>query len=400
MNIINGGVTAAKGFTASGVVCGIKKNNLLDLALVVSEKSAHLAGVYTQNIIKGNSLKLTMEHALDGHARAVVINSGNANACNGPSGYKNAHILCDTIASSIGCKKNEVIFNSTGVIGYPLNMPKLLSGLENAVVSLSKNGGPLAAKAIMTTDTFQKEIAVEFKIHGKSVRIGGMAKGSGMIHPDMATMISVLTTDANMSKQLLQASLKKACDKTFNRISVDGDTSVCDMVVILANGDDEELKIEQNQAEYIKFMSALDYVCAYLAKSVAKDGEGATKLLEIHCVNAKTADDAYKIVDSVARSPLVKTAFFGMDANWGRIITAAGYSKAYMEESKIDIYIGDMLFCKNGVAQTFSEAAALEILKKSDIKITIDLNLGSYSDRIWTCDLSYDYVKINGSYRS
>ena len=400
MNIINSGVTAAKGFRASGTASGIKKNNRLDLALVVSDKTARFAGVYTKNSVKGNSLKLTMEHAVEGHARAVVINSGNANACNGPSGYRNAHTVCDTIADYINCKKNEVIFNSTGVIGYPLNMQKILPGLETAVRSLSKKGSSEAARAIMTTDTFEKEIAVEFEIHGKQVRIGGMAKGSGMIHPNMATMISVLTTDANISKQLLQASLKKACDKTFNRISVDGDTSVCDMVVILANGEDETLKIEQNKAEYMKFMSALDYVCAYLAKSVAKDGEGATKLLEIHCINAKTADDAYKIVNAVARSPLVKTAFFGMDANWGRIITAAGYSNAYLEESKIDIYIGDMLFCKNGVAQTFSESAALEILKKNEIEITIDLNLGSYSDRIWTCDLSYDYVKINGSYRT
>jgi glutamate N-acetyltransferase/amino-acid N-acetyltransferase len=279
-------------------------------------------------------------------------------------------------------------------------MAKLLPGIEKAVSLLSKDGGTQAAEAIMTTDTYVKEIAVESDIHGKAVRIGGMAKGSGMIHPNMATMISILTTDANISGQLLQSSLKKICDRTFNRISVDGDTSVCDMVVMLAGGGDEKPPIEQNQAEYLKFMSALDHVCTFLARNIASDGEGATKLLDIHCVNAKTPQDAYKVVNAVARSPLVKTNFFGMDANWGRILTAAGYSGAYLDESKVDIYIGDMQFCKNGNAVPFSEEAALVILKEKEIKVTIDLKLGSYSDRIWTCDLSYDYIKINGSYRT
>jgi glutamate N-acetyltransferase / amino-acid N-acetyltransferase len=400
MIIIKGGVAAPDGFRASSATCGIKKNGRPDLALVVSDKTAQVAGVYTQNSIRGNSLKLTVEHAGAGYARAVIVNSGNANACNGDSGYANAHTVCDYVARSLRCQKNEVLFNSTGVIGYPLNMNKLLPGIDKAVAGLSKEGGTQAAEAIMTTDTYAKEIAVEFELHGKNTRIGGMAKGSGMIHPNMATMISVITTDANISGPLLQSSLKKVCDKTFNRTSVDGDTSVCDMVVMLANGGEEKIRIEQNQAEYQKFMSALDHVCTYLARNIASDGEGATKLLDIHCVNAKTPQDAYMVVNAVAKSPLVKTNFFGMDANWGRIITAAGYSGAYLEESKIDIFIGDMQFCKNGSAVAFSEEAALKILKEKEIKITIDLKLGSYSDRIWTCDLSCDYVKINGSYRT
>jgi len=400
LNIINGGIGAPDGYKASGIRCGIKKSGSFDLALITSDMPAHLAGVFTKNSIKGNSLKLTMEHAKSGKARAVIVNSGNANACNGDSGYSNAHLVCDTVAKLIGCQKNEVVFNSTGVIGYPLNMEKLIPGIGEAVSKLSKDGGNDAAKAIMTTDTFEKEKAVEFEIHNRKVRIGGMAKGSGMIHPDMATMIGVITTDANISLQLLQASLKKVCSRTFNRISVDGDTSVCDMVVILANGTDDKVLIEQNQAEYIKFMSALDHVCTHLSKSIAKDGEGATKLLDVHCTNARTAEDAHKVVNSIARSPLVKTAFFGMDANWGRIITAAGYSGAYIEEAKTDIYIGDMQFCRNGNGLPFNEQEALKILSEKEIKIVIDLKTGSYSDRIWTCDLSYDYVKINGSYRT
>ena len=400
METVGGGVASPGGFRASGITCGLKKNRAPDLAMVFSDRPARVAGLYTQNKIKGNSLKLAMENAANGTARAVVINSGNANACNGVAGYSAAQEVCLASASLIGCRSTEIIFGSTGVIGYPLDMGKLIPGLNKAYCSLSEHGGSDAAGAIMTTDTFKKEIAVEFELdHGKA-RIGGMAKGSGMIHPDMATMISVLTTDVNIPGELLKASLKKACASTFNRISVDGDTSVCDMAVILANGNGDQLQIEKNSADHIKFIKVLTYVCEYLAKNIARDGEGATKLLEIRCINALTADDAYKVVSSVARSPLVKTAFFGMDANWGRIITAAGYSGAYMDESKTDIYIGGMHFFHDGSSIDFSEEEALAILSEKEITVTIDLNTGSYSDRMWTCDFSYDYIKINGSYRT
>lgn len=400
MKIISGGITAPEGYTASGISCGIKKGGGRDLALLVSDTTASAAGVFTLNSVKGNSLKLTMEHIHKGSARAVVINSGNANACNGPNGYDNAHSLCQKTASLLHCPKDEILFNSTGVIGFPLSMDKLLPGLDSAYNNLSRDGAGDCAQAIMTTDTFQKEIAVELELHKKKVRIGGMAKGSGMIHPDMATMISVLTTDVSMDHVLLKESLKKSCDRSFNRISVDGDTSVCDMVVILANGRADSQKIERNTSSYARFMQALEYVCEELAKSIARDGEGATKLLEICCTGAKTASDAHKVINSVARSPLVKTMFFGMDANPGRIITAVGYSTADIEPSRIDIFIGDLQFYKAGNALPFSEKDAKDVLMQKEIKVVIDLNMGQYQDRIWTCDLSYDYVKINGSYRT
>ncbi|EGD46080.1 arginine biosynthesis bifunctional protein ArgJ [Ruminiclostridium papyrosolvens DSM 2782] len=400
MNIIDGGVTAPKGFKAAGVACGIKKNNRKDLAIVCSEDTAVASGVFTTNVVKGHSLQVSMEHIKNGFARAIVINSGNANACVGETGYKDAKEMTELTAELLQCDAQDVLVNATGVIGTKLNMPSIRSGIRSAVNALSSQGGSDAEEAIMTTDLMPKEIAVDIELQGETVRIGGIAKGSGMIHPNMATMIGILTTDANISRSLLDKALKQCVKKTFNRVSVDGDTSVCDSVFVLANGFADNDAIVKEDYEYSKFVDAMMFVCTYLAKLMAKDGEGATKLIEIQVDGAGDESDAYKVVSTVAKSPLVKTAIFGEDANWGRIFTAVGYSGASFDPNLTDIYIGDILVCRNGAAANFDEAAAKELLKKKEIIIKINLKKGNVSDRIWTCDFSYDYVKINGSYRS
>ncbi|AEY66667.1 bifunctional glutamate N-acetyltransferase/amino-acid acetyltransferase ArgJ [Clostridium sp. BNL1100] len=400
MNIIDGGVTAPKGFKAAGVACGIKKNNRKDLAIVCSEDTAVASGVFTTNVVKGHSLQVSMEHIKNGFARAIVINSGNANACVGETGYKDAKEMTELTAELLQCDAQDILVNSTGVIGTKLNMPSIRSGIRLAVNALSSQGGSDAEEAIMTTDLMPKEIAVDIELQGETVRIGGIAKGSGMIHPNMATMIGIITTDANISRSLLDKALKQCVKKTFNRVSVDGDTSVCDSVFVLANGFADNDAIVKEDYEYSKFIDAMMFVCTYLAKLMAKDGEGATKLIEIQVDGAGDESDAYKVVSTVAKSPLVKTAIFGEDANWGRIFTAVGYSGASFDPNLTDIYIGDILVCRNGAAANFDEAAVKEIIKKKEIVIKINLKKGNVSDRIWTCDFSYDYVKINGSYRS
>jgi len=400
LNIIEGGVTAPKGFLAAGVACGLKKDGKKDLAIVYSEDPAAAAGVFTTNIVKGHSLQVTMEHIKNGYAQAIVINSGNANACVGEQGMKDAREMAELTAQLLDCPPEDVLVGSTGVIGSRLNMPLIRSGIRTAVASLSAEGGRDAQEAIMTTDLVAKEIAVELEIQDETVRIGAMAKGSGMIHPNMATMIGVITTDANISKSLLDKALRETVMHTFNRVSVDGDTSVCDMVIILANGQANNAGIVREGMEYEKFKDALDQVCTHLARMIARDGEGATKLVEIVAQGAINAEDAYKVVSAIAKSPLVKTAIFGEDANWGRIITAAGYSGASFDPNLVDIFIGDLMVCQNGTALNFDENAAKKILQRKEVKITINLKRGTFSDRMWTCDFSYDYVKINGSYRS
>ncbi|MCX7745622.1 MAG: bifunctional glutamate N-acetyltransferase/amino-acid acetyltransferase ArgJ [Clostridia bacterium] len=400
MNIIDGGVTAPKGFTAAGEASGLKKNGKKDIAVVASVDTAVAAGVFTTNVVKGHSLQVTMENIKNGYANAIVINSGNANACVGEEGYKDAKEMADLTAKLLQCEPENVLVGSTGVIGMRLNMPAVRSGIRTACTRLSEEGGHDAEEAIMTTDTIAKEIAVEFELQDETVRIGGMAKGSGMIHPNMATMIGVITTDANISRGLLDKTLKQVVKHTFNRVSVDGDTSVCDMVLMLANGEANNAGIVKEDAEFEKFKKALEFVCTYLARLIAKDGEGATKLIEILVNGALDEEDAYKAVNAVAKSPLVKTAIFGEDANWGRILTAVGYSGAEFDPNLVDIFIGDLMVCRNGVALNFDEDKAKKILKEREIKITINLKKGNYSDRIWTCDFSYDYVKINGSYRT
>lgn len=400
MRLIDGGVTAPEGYFAAGVACGIKKGGKKDLALICSEDSAAAAGVFTTNKVKGHSLQVTMEHIKNGFANAIVINSGNANACVGEQGYNDAKEIAAFAAELLECNPENILIGSTGVIGKPLDKDAILKGLEEAVASMTLDGGHDAEEAIMTTDLIPKEIAIEFEIQGMKVTLGGMAKGSGMIHPNMATMIGVLTTDVNISRKLLDKALKEVVAHTFNRISVDGDTSVCDMVLVLANGLADNPGIVTEGEDYEIFKEALLTACTTLARMIAKDGEGATKLVEISVEGAATEADAYAAVSAVAKSPLVKTAIFGEDANWGRIITAIGYSGADFDPERVDIFIGDLMVCKDGAAVNFDEGKAKEILKNEEVSILVKLNNGDFSDRMWTCDFSYDYVKINASYRS
>lgn len=394
------GVTFPKGFLASGTACGIKKNGKADVALIVCQNKAVAAGIFTKNIVKGHSLQLAQENVANGEARAVIINAGNANACLAKRGEADAKTMAEYTAKLLDCSPNDIMTGSTGVIGVPMPMDKLKNGIKQSCESLSKDGGAKAARAIMTTDTHPKMAETTVIIHGTEVRIGAMAKGSGMIHPNMATMISIITTDAKIEKTALKKILKHVADKTYNRISVDGDTSVCDKVIILASGLADNKEIIEDTKEFLKFAEALLIVCTKIAKMLAADGEGATKLLTIVCKNAKTIDIARIITTAISKSPLCKTAAFGEDANWGRILTAAGYSGAIFEPEKVDIFIGDLQVCKNGGGLAFDEDRALNILKQKEVTYTIDIKQGDYDDTAWTCDLSYDYVKINGDYRT
>lgn len=400
--IENGGVTSAKGYKAAGVACGIKDGIKKDFAMVVSEQTANAAGVFTRNVVKGHSLQLTLKNLRNtGKADAVVVNSGCANACVGAPGDEAALKVVEYAAKALDTVPENIIINSTGVIGKVLDWEAAVRGVDLAKAVLSVEGGTDAEAAIMTTDTVKKEYAVSFESGGKIITIGGMAKGSGMIHPNMGTMISVITTDAAVSSDILQRALRETADCTYNRVSVDGDTSVCDMTVILANGlaDNDEITDWDSEDRKL-FSEMLTTVCEYLAKMLAKDGEGATKLMEVKVVNAESKEQAYTIACAIAKSPLVKTAMFGQDANWGRIITAAGYSGAEFNPDLVDVYIGDVMTCKNGCALDFDEDEALNVLKKNEVVITVDMKAGEACDRMWSCDFSYDYVKINGSYRT
>ncbi len=403
IDFIQGSITSPKGFKAAGVACGLKKNGNFDLALITSEPKAITCGVFTRNIVKGHSLKRTINMIGNGFASAVVVNSGNANACVGKKGDEDASNMAKFVADILGFDSSEVLTGSTGVIGQPMDMTKLKSGIESACDKLSdsEQSGHDAEHAIMTTDIIPKEFTIEIKVDENNVTLSGMAKGSGMIHPNMATMISVITTDCNIEHDLLYKALKDVTDKTFNRVSVDGDTSVCDMVIMMANGSASNLLIRNEASlEFELFRNALEAGCTKLSKLIAQDGEGATKLIEIQLKNARTKEDAVKIINSVAKSPLVKTAMFGEDANWGRILTAIGYSGADFNPDICSIMIGDLLVCQEGTALPFDEDKAKLILSEKEILITIDLIDGEFDDHIWTCDFSYDYIKINGSYRS
>lgn len=394
------GVTAPLGYKASGVACGLKKNNAKDLAMVVSDAEAKTAGIFTTNVVKGHSLKWTQDKIKNGSSRALVINSGCANACVGLVGEKDAADMASFVSDLIDCGPDLVMLGSTGVIGVPLNMAKIRQGIELAYNELSYEGGSLASQAIMTTDTFPKEACTTFELSDKTITIGGMAKGSGMIHPNMATMISLITTDAAISAKLLDKALRESADVSFNRISVDGDTSVCDQLLLMANGLAGNDPITDEGPAYQAFVSELTRVSMALSKMLVKDGEGATKLIEVRVNNCRDKESAHLILNAIAKSPLVKTAFFGEDANWGRILTAAGYSGAIFNPENVDIYLGDLLVCKGGSGLELDEDKALRILKKDEIVVTLDFKEGYVHDKILTCDLSFDYVKINGSYRS
>ena len=404
MELISGGVCAAKGFKAAGIHCGIRKNReKRDLSLILSEEKAAAAAVYTTNLVKGAPLKVTKVHLNDGCASAVICNSGNANTCNA-NGVEIAEETCELLGAQLGIPADDIIVASTGVIGQPLDIEPIKSGIPQLVDSLSQNGSIEAAEGIMTTDTKVKEAAVSFEIGGKVCKIGGIAKGSGMIHPNMATMLVFITTDCAVSPQMLQKALSGDIVNTFNMISIDGDTSTNDMVAVLANGMAENEQITSEGEAFNTFMKALNTVNVELSRRIAGDGEGATKLLECKVDGAQSHDIAKTVAKSVICSSLTKAAMFGSDANWGRVLCAIGYSGADVDVEKIDVSFssakGTVRVCENGSGIPFSEEKAKEILLENEIDILISLNSGEYSATAWGCDLTYDYVKINGDYRT
>ncbi len=401
---IEGGVCAAKGFTASGIHCGIRKNKTKkDLALIVSEVRATAAATYTQNLVCGAPIVVTRNNISDGYARAVICNSGNANTCNA-DGVDIANAMCALVEQHTGIDASDVIVASTGVIGQKLDLTPIENGMAELTDALSADGSDDAAAAIMTTDTKLKSVAVEFDLGGKSCRIGGIAKGSGMIHPNMATMLVFVTSDVSISAEALGAAVRADVVDSFNMISVDGDTSTNDMLSVMANGLAGNETVEIGTPEYEIFKEALFAVTSKLCRAIAADGEGATKLLECTVSGAKDKNTARVVAKSVICSTLFKAAMFGADANWGRVLCAVGYSGACVEVDKIGVSFesdaGTIEVCRGGAGVEFSEARAKEILLCDEIKILITLGMGEESATAFGCDLSYDYVKINGDYRT
>ena len=404
MKLIEGGVCAAKGFTAGGVHCGIRKNRTKrDLALILSEVRATAAAVYTTNLVKGAPIAVTKAHIADGYAQAVICNSGNANTCNA-DGVEIAEKMSALTAEALGISADDVVVASTGVIGQPLPIEPIAKGIPELAKVLSSDGCDDAAEAIMTTDLAEKKVAVEFQLGGKTCRLGGIAKGSGMIHPNMATMLVFITTDAAISAPMLQKALSTDVQKTFNMISVDGDTSTNDTVCVLANGLAGNAEITEDGADFATFMTALNTVTVQLCRMIAGDGEGATKLLECKVSGAKDAKAASTVARSVISSSLFKAAMFGADANWGRVLCAIGYSGADVDVNKVSVTFasakGEITVCENGAGVPFSEEKAKEILLEKEIDVVIGLGDGDAAATAYGCDLTYDYVKINGDYRT
>ena len=402
--LIEGGVTAAKGFTANGVHAGIRKNrSKRDLSLIVSEQRAAAAAVYTTNLVKGAPLAVTKAHIADGYATAIICNSGNANTCNA-NGIEIAEGMAEAVSGALGIAATDVVVASTGVIGQPLDLTPMVNAMPALCEGLSKNGSDAAAEGIMTTDTVKKEVAVEFTLSGKTCRIGGIAKGSGMIHPNMATMLVFITTDAAITPAMLQKALSTDIASTFNMVSVDGDTSTNDMVTVLANGMADNTPIDSEGEDFETFMKALNTVTVQLCRMIAGDGEGATKLLECSVTGAKDEATAKTVAKSVICSSLLKAAMFGADANWGRVLCAIGYSGASVDVNGVGVSFksgkGSITVCENGAGIPFSEELAKEILLEKEIEIVITLKDGDSSAVAWGCDLTYDYVKINGDYRT
>jgi glutamate N-acetyltransferase/amino-acid N-acetyltransferase len=405
MKQTRGGVTAAKGFTASGIHVGIRKNKeKKDLALVWSEKPCSAAAVYTTNTVKGQPLIVTSEHLADGKAQAIIVNSGNANTCTGDAGIAAARRMAALVAEKLPIKATDVVVASTGVIGQQLDVSVIEKGMDELVAGLSKSGYIDAREAIMTTDTVKKEVAVQTEIGGVTVTIGAMAKGSGMIHPNMATMLSFITTDCAISPEMLQKALSESVKRSYNRVSVDGDTSTNDMVVILANGMAENPPILTEDHDYRSFYDALNWLNIQLSRMIARDGEGATKLIECTVEMASDEDKAEELAKGVICSSLVKTAFFGADANWGRILCALGYTRHDFDPNKVDVAFesasGYIEVCKNGSPLPFSEEKAKKILSYQEVTVYVTLNEGDAQATAWGCDLSYEYVRINGDYRT
>lgn len=396
---VTGGVTAAKGYVAAGIRCGIKQSGL-DLAIVRSESEAAVAAVFTTNAFRAASVLRNQERLKSGRARAIVVNSGNANACTGEQGLKNVDYICNFAGELLNAPPEEVFSASTGIIGVPLPMDKIEMGIMDAIAELSEDGGDSAALAIMTTDTRPKTAACEIEIGGKAVRVGGMCKGAGMICPSMATMLCFITTDALIDAPALQKSLSASVDCSFNSLTVDGDMSTNDSVIMLANGASGCPKIDEGTEEYELFDKALAQLCLELAQAIARDGEGATKYVEVRVVNAATYADAREAAMSVANSPLVKTAIFGEDPNWGRVLCAAGKSSARIDPERTSLYFGGVKIVERGEPLGLDAEAARRPMVEKDLVIKLDLGLGSESATAFTCDFSYDYVKINAEYHT
>ena len=404
MNLIHGGVCAAKGFKAAGIHCGIRKNpGKKDLALIVSSVPASAAAVYTTNLVKGAPILVDKKHLENGIAQAIICNSGNANTCNA-NGIEIAEGMAALVEKHTGIPACDVLVSSTGVIGEPLSLAPIEKSMDELVASLSEVGSKDACHAIMTTDTKPKELALEFELGGKTCRIGGIAKGSGMIHPNMATMLVFITTDAAVSPAMIKKALSTDIQSTFNMLSVDGDTSTNDTVMLLANGLAGNPEITEEGPDFDVFMKALNTINMDLSRRIAADGEGATKLLECKLSGADSLKAARTAAKSVITSSLVKAAMFGEDANWGRVLCAIGYSGADVDVTKIDLSFksagGEVEVCKNGAGIPFSEELAAKVLHESEIEIIVSAGNGPFSATAWGCDLTYEYVKINGEYRT
>ena len=407
MMFIEGGVCAAQGFKAGGIHVGVKTKAgwKKDLALIVSDVDCAAAAVFTKNVVKAAPIHVDMKHLADGRARAVVANSGNANAC-APQGEENAIKMCQAAAKAIGCKPEDVLVSSTGVIGQTLRVDVIEEGMPElyAALEYSAEGSDAAAHAIMTTDLVKKEVAVETTIGGKTVRMGGIAKGSGMIHPNMGTMLCFLTTDCAISSEMIKTALLETVNVSFNRISVDGDTSTNDTCVVLANGLAGNAEITEKNADYEAFLAALRALCVELARKMAADGEGAKHLVTCTVKGAASEAQAETIAKSVIGSTLTKCAIFGADANWGRVLCAMGYSGEQFDPEKVDVHFtsaaGDIAVCEQGRGLPFDEDLAKKILTEHDVEIHITMGEGDGSCTCWGCDLTYDYVKINGDYRT
>lgn len=407
MKVINGGVTAAQGFQAAGIAAGIKKGNAKDMAMIYSTVPCKAAGTFTTNVVKAAPVKWDQQIVYHAPAaQAVVCNSGIANACTGEEGFGYCKKTAQAAAEILGIPEDSVLVASTGVIGKQLPMDILEAVVKKMVPLLSETAaaGTLAAESIMTTDTVKKEIAVETEIDGKKVTIGGMCKGSGMIHPNMCTMLGFVTTDVNISKELLQEALSDSVKDTYNMVSVDGDTSTNDTVLLLANAQAQNAEITEKNEDYAKFTEALGYVNTWLAKHIAADGEGATALFEVKVIHAESKEQAVTLSKSIITSNLTKAAIFGHDANWGRILCAMGYSGAQFDPEKVDLYFesaaGSLKIIEDGVATGYSEEEATKILSEKEVTAIADIKMGDAEATAWGCDLTYDYVKINADYRS
>ncbi|RQD77691.1 MAG: bifunctional glutamate N-acetyltransferase/amino-acid acetyltransferase ArgJ [Candidatus Syntrophonatronum acetioxidans] len=397
--VISGGITAVPGIKAAGVHCGIKENKK-DLALIYSLSPAVAAGVFTTNIIKAAPVLVSSRNIKEPVTRAIVVNSGNANACSGERGREDAERMVDLTARHLNLEPSQVLVSSTGVIGQLLPMEAVERGIKSACEDLSGEGGTRAAEAILTTDTIKKERAYTFEISGKEITIGAMAKGSGMIYPNMATMLAFITTDLSISKPLLEKAIQESVKDSYNLITVDGDTSTNDMVIIMANGMAGNPQITEEGESYQKFVEALNYVNKEMSRIIIRDGEGTTKLIEVNIKGTTGYQMGRRLAMGILNSNLVKTAFFGEDANWGRIITAMGYSSQEFTPEKVDIFLGDLQVMKDGVGLKFDEDKARKILSAREVKVFIDLKMGTEEITAWGSDLSYQYVTINSSYRS